>query len=99
MGAVVVRNPNFPPQFADMFRGEETSNFLYLDMAKVQNFLFTMVALLTYGVAVFVAMSSAAAISQLFQFPDLSEGLVAILGISHAGYLTEKAAATPPPDQ
>jgi len=36
-------------------------------------------------------MSTAGSIAKFFMFPDLPSGLVAIISISHTGYLTDKA--------
>jgi hypothetical protein len=87
---LLVTNPE--PQDAsvwDMFRGEEPANYTLLDVGKVQMFLFTTVAALAYVVALFrlVATNSPEDITAM---PTLSEGLVFILGISHAGYLGNK---------
>jgi len=89
-GAVVFRNEGYPARFSDMFRGEDPKSLKYVDMAKVQNFFFTVVSVVTYAVALGAAIASAESIFALFQFPDVSEGLLAVLGISHAGYLVTK---------
>jgi hypothetical protein len=96
-GAVVYRNPDYDPRFSDMFMGEDPKNFRYVDIAKVQNFFFTVVSVVTYAVALGMSIVAAESISALFQFPDVSDGLLAVLAISHGGYLVTKAAVTPPP--
>lgn len=78
--------------FADMFQGDEIGNTAYIDMAKVQMFFFTFVSLLVYGTALFEMFKG----SNLAEMPKLSDGLIALLGISHAGYLTSKTAASTP---
>src|SRR5262249_33120764 len=70
--------------FSDMFEGDEVGNTAYVDVAKVQMFFFTMVAALSYGTELFYWIASKPA-ADLTAFPILSGGLVAILGISHAG--------------
>jgi hypothetical protein len=78
--------------------GEEVGTFMYVDIAKVQNFFFTIVAVVAYSVALAAAMSAAAGISKFFAFPDLPAGLIAIISISHGGYLTDKAFTHTTPD-
>jgi hypothetical protein len=60
---------------ADMFRGEETGNAAFLDLGKVQMFFFTII---DGGVPI-------------HEFPALDESIVALLGISHATFLTYQA--------
>jgi hypothetical protein len=96
-GAVAIRNDDQSPSFLDMFKGDNTGDLSYVDFGKVQSFFFTVVAVVTYAAALGAEMVGTTAISTLVQFPPLSEGLVIILGISHAGYLAGKAAITPLP--
>lgn len=97
VGAVVCRNEGYDPEFFDLFRGEDPESLLYLDIGKVQNFFFTVVAVVTYALAIGAAIGAAESIAALFEFPDISEGLLAVLGISHGGYLVTKATNTPQP--
>jgi hypothetical protein len=90
-GVLVRKDSWTEATFSDLFTGEEVSNFMYVDIAKVQNFFFTMIAVTAYAVALWVAMSTAGSIAKFFMFPDLPSGLVAIISISHTGYLTDKA--------
>jgi hypothetical protein len=82
--------------FSDMFEGDEVGNTAYVDLAKVQMFFFTIVAALSYGVSLFQWIATeqflhpVAPLTQVF-FPALSGGLVAVLGISHAGFLVNKS--------
>lgn len=76
---------------SDMFKGEENTDEAYVDITKVQMFFFTVAILLGYLAALWgydFKPDEHGAIS----FPPLSAQLVTILGISHAGYLTVKAA-------
>jgi hypothetical protein len=98
-GAVVYRNEDYAPKFFDLFRGEDPKTLFYLDIGKVQNFFFTVVAVVTYALAIGAAIGAAESIAALFQFPDISEGLLAVLGISHGGYLVTKVTSTPPPSE
>jgi len=90
-GALVKKTSWTDARFSDIFMGEEVANFMYVDIAKVQNFLFSVFAVVAYAVAMAIAMSSAASVAKFFAFPGLPEGLVAVIGISHGGYLTDKA--------
>lgn len=73
----------------DMFQGDEIGNTAHVDISKVQMFLFTVVAALSY---IFAAVKWVNNVDPeyLNNLPNVSEGLIAILGISHAGYLSAK---------
>lgn len=90
-GAVVKKANWLEARFSDIFMGEEVANFMYVDIAKVQNFLFSVFAVVSYAVAVGIAMAGAASIAEFIALPEMPEGLVAVIGISHGGYLTDKA--------
>ncbi len=77
-------------QFTDIFEGDELANTPFLDMAKVQMFFFTIIAALSYVIVLFNMIVTTDP-KDLNSFPVLPEGLIAILGISHAGYLSDKA--------
>jgi hypothetical protein len=77
-------------QLADMFQGDELGNTMHVDLAKVQMFYFTIIAVIAFFVMVYKAVLSRAPLDASAQLPTLPDGLVAILGISHAGYLTSK---------
>lgn len=81
--------------FSDMFEGDEVGNTAYVDVAKVQMFFFTMVAALSYGMELFKWTSTNDG-NLLINFPVVSPGLVAILGISHAGFLVSKSTTHTP---
>lgn len=76
-------------RWSDMFRGEEVGNGSQLDLGKIQMFYFTLILVFIYGAALGALFSSGAA--RIDAFPALSSSMVALLGISHAGYLTNKA--------
>jgi hypothetical protein len=84
--------------WADLFRGEETGNASTVALGKFQMFYFTIVAVMSYGYAL-ADMFGATAPGN--GFPAVSTGLLGLLGISHAGYLAEKAVPhtqDPPPE-
>jgi hypothetical protein len=92
VGVMVRKESWAEADFSDVFTGEEVSTFGYVDIAKVQNFFFTIVAWVAYAVVLGVAMGQVG--TDLFKFvafPALPAGLIAVIAISHAGYLTDKA--------
>lgn len=87
-GKIAVAPTASSSSWADLFKGDETSNGDHLDLAKVQMFFFTLILVLSYAVALGKLFAS---VNQVADFPDLNEGTIALLGISHAAYLTNKA--------
>ncbi len=79
--------------WGDMFRHEEAGKEKAVDLAKVQMFFFTIVVVFAYGAAVFGLLTKEAALANPLgvDFPTFSASLNALLGLSHAGYLTVKA--------
>ena len=72
---------------SDMFQGDEVGNTAYVDLAKVQMFYFTLIAAVSY----FMDVASAVMAGKTGGLPPLSQGFVALLAISHGGYLLGKA--------
>lgn len=72
----------------DLFTGDEVGDAGRVDLGKVQLFFFTAIAALTYAVALYARFKTNDAAS--LGFPELSNGLIAILGISHATHLAAK---------
>lgn len=75
-------------RFSDMFEGDEVGNTAYVDLSKVQMFYFTIIAALSYMVTLAAGIKAGAA--SMDALPPLSEGMVALLGISHAGFLAAR---------
>ncbi len=100
-GKIETRDYLEEAEVADLFRGEELSNAGVLDLAKVQMFFFTLVLVLAYAAMLGSLFANNAA--PITNLPDLDQSMVALLGISHAGYLANKAIphpdAPPPPPQ
>lgn len=88
-GQLVINANPAQARWSDLFTGEETGNFARLDLARLQMFFFTLVALLSYGVLIGHQLGTAEKF--IADFPGLSEGLLALIGISHTGYLAAKA--------
>lgn len=79
----------------DMFRGDETGEENTPDLSKIQQFLISLALIGAYGFLLGNMFYFLAAGAKFGAFPPLSEGFIWLLGISHAGYLTYKAAAKP----
>jgi hypothetical protein len=80
-------------RWSDLFSGEETANASVLDMAKIQMFFFTLVIVVAYCSALgsMFLDSLGANGSPISTFPSIHPSMVILLGISHTGYLTNKA--------
>ena len=94
-GALVAYEQPRNASVSDLFTGDEVISAAYLDLGKVQVFFFTLIVVFAYPAEVGAMLYSTRTISSL---PDLSTGIVALLGISHAGYLTAKAVPSNPAD-
>ena len=87
--SAVVKSP--VPQWSDLFRGDTAETAGSLDLGKMQLFYITVALVLGYGI---VVASGFAHVSQgITTLPKLDQAFVAVLAISHAGYLTTKAAS------
>ena len=75
---------------ADIFAGSDISTLGLVDIGQMQMFFFTLILLFTYGVGLAHLFSTPAPILAL---PTLDVGMVALLSISHAGFLANKALA------
>ena len=79
-----------------MFKGDDATNCDYLDLSKVQMFVFTLILVIIYGIALGMMFSGVGdgVDSKTFAitaFPALSATMVTLLSISQAGYLAYKA--------
>lgn len=98
-GQIVVNNKSEDASFTDMFKGEEVGNAAYLDLGKVQMFFFTLITWFVYATALGAMFTASVRpdAPKISGFPDLDTGMVALLGISHAAYLANKAVPHTPP--
>lgn len=79
---------------SDLFQGEEVVDAQTVDFGKVQMLFITIAIIGAYGFILAEAIGDRdlfAATEGGVTFPDLAESLVALLGISHGGYLAVKA--------
>jgi hypothetical protein len=88
------------PRFMDLFRGDEATNAGTVDISKVQMFFFTIAAVIGYVIALLDCNLSHSPADVTVKygayFPAFAAGLVTLIGISHTGYLTVKAAPRTP---
>lgn len=88
---VLYANPDSrDARFVDMFEGDELGNTAFIDITKVQMLFFTVVALITYGAELFELMSGPDPYN-IASFPEVTQGLLTVLLISHATYLGNKS--------
>src|SRR4028119_756783 len=92
-GQIVINNDAKDASFTDMFKGEEVGNAAFLDLGKVQMFFFTLITWFAHIVVLddMFEKSASSNAAKITAFPDLDAGMVALLGISHAAYLANKA--------
>jgi hypothetical protein len=91
-GQVVKNTAIEDASFADLFMGEYIDTFNLLDVAKIQMFFFTVLLVLAYAIAVGKTLLNDPTLGSL---PDVGEGMLPLLGISHAGYLLSKTVTKP----
>jgi hypothetical protein len=87
-GTLYANTDKMDAQLTDLFQGDELGNTTHLDLAKLQMFFFTLIAAIAF-IAMIIASLTARS-PDLGSLPVLSDGFVAIFGISHAGYLSSK---------
>jgi hypothetical protein len=78
-------------RWGDLFQGDTPETAGSLDLGKIQLFYITIALVLGY--AIVVATGFAHVTSKIESLPQLDQAFVALLAISHAGYLTTKAAS------
>jgi len=92
-GALVAYKAPNCASVSDLFKGDEVISAAYFDLSKVQVFFFTLIVVFAYGAQVGAMLYGTRTI---FALPELSTGIVTLLGISHAGYLTSKGVPSNP---
>lgn len=83
-------------RLTDMFEGEELANSSLVDLAKVQMFFFTIVIALSYSAELLHTIAIDDLAVDNMSLPAIHEGLLALLGISQAGYLGNKSVTQTP---
>ena len=88
-GVLVTFDDAKAASWRDLFEGEEVGNLGLVELGKLQMFLFTL--LLVSGYALSLYRHFVAPPYPITSLPDLSAGAIALLGVSHAGYLADKS--------
>jgi hypothetical protein len=86
-GLIVAKAAPSEARWTDLFKGEEAGNADLPDMGKIQMFYFTVIIVIAYVLALARAFQGG---SPLTQLPPVDASMLALLGISHAGYLVNK---------
>jgi len=96
-GKIQVNKGPEDASWMDIFKGEESGNCAYLDLARIQMFFFTLITWSVYAVALGTLFLKSIK-EGVSNFPAVDSSMVALLGISHAAYLANKAVPhTPEP--
>lgn len=88
-GMILVNAKREHAKWTDLFRGEEAGNGATLDLGKIQMFFFTVVIVIVYAAALWDLFGETR--KAIRAFPDVHESIIVLLGISHTGYLANKA--------
>lgn len=89
-GHIVVNTDIAKARWSDMFTGEEVGNAAHLDVARLQMFFFTLVTAFAYA-ALLGSMFSGDISHGISGLPTLDKSMIALIAISHTGYLASKA--------
>ena len=98
--AGVLDNRQDPPTLLDLIQGEEVANRDMVDLTRLQNLLFTFVLVGSYMASLGAMFTQLVTPAQgqdiatnfpITAFPSLGSSAIALLTISHAGYLAAKA--------
>jgi hypothetical protein len=93
VGALLARDDVSKASWSDLVLSEEVGDAGTLDLSRVQNLFFTGVVVTAYFHALSELFGGNGLITAL---PPISSGMVTLVGISHAGYLTAKAVPKTP---
>jgi hypothetical protein len=97
LDGVLLKNRRFKDaRWGDLLKGDETGNAVSVDLGKIQMFFFSFIIIASYGIAVAKLLDGDGEISAL---PAVDEGMNVLLGISHTGYLANKAVAHSKPQE
>jgi hypothetical protein len=88
-GVVVARPLGTSVSWRDLFMGDELGNASVIDIGKVQQILLTIVAFISYAVAIGDKLFDST--STIDHFPAMSGDFISLLAASHAVYLSYKA--------
>lgn len=86
-------------QLCNLISGEEVSNWNILDLSRLQNLFITLVLVIAYAASLgcyLLKVVNEIGGMPIDKFPELNASFVALLTISHAGYLVGKAVPNQP---
>jgi hypothetical protein len=89
-GIIVTRPAGAQLSWLDLVRGDELGNAAAIDVGKVQQLLFTLVAVLSYGVAI-AHLFADTTVHGIAELPTMDGGFISLLAASSATYLAYKA--------
>jgi hypothetical protein len=93
VGDLVVNHVPSEARATDVLMGEGQGSAQTLDLGKIQMLLFTLVIVVAYCAAIYRMFGDRqAAGASIGAFPTVDPGMLALLGISHSGYLASKSA-------
>jgi hypothetical protein len=93
---VMYGNPDIKDaRLSDMFEGEEIANASLIDVGKLQMFFFTVIVAGVYAVQLYQLIANNDLTDDV-SLPTINQGLLALLGISNAGYLGSKGITQTP---
>jgi hypothetical protein len=93
-GLLVTKAKPQDASISDFFRGDEVGSAAQMEVGKVQMFFFTLIVVLAYAILLGSILYGAGGLPK--ELPDVSEGMVVLLLISHAGFLASKAVPASP---
>lgn len=79
--------------WSDLFKAEDVGHSSPLDLGKIQMFCFTLLLIVAYGYALGAMFHDSRGF--IDSFPAVDNSIVALLGISHLGYLLNKVVPRP----
>jgi hypothetical protein len=80
------------PAWRDIFYGDDNANADQVDFSKVQQFFFTVVLIVAYGVGIGHQLSTIAPSGDVnLQFPPLDPGFIGLMAVSQIAYISYKA--------
>jgi hypothetical protein len=82
-------------RLSDMFEGEEIANASFIDVGKLQMFFFTVIVASIYAVQLYRLIAENVLTDDV-SLPTVNQGLLALLGVSNAGYLGSKGITQTP---
>ncbi|MGA2042517.1 MAG: hypothetical protein ABSG83_04005 [Roseiarcus sp.] len=95
-GAMDANKTTDEASWADLYLGEEVANRYVVDISRLQNLVFTVLLIGVYLGGLWVKLAEVPK-EGFASLPEVGQSFVWLLGVSHAAYLTSKAAPKSPP--